>query len=1019
MAILGTTDVVADMAILGTNDVVADMNTLATADIVSDMNTLAVADVISDMNDLATSGNITAMSTCSTNIASIQNASSNISSVNNFGDTYQVAANNPSTDGGGNALAEGDLYFNTSANRLKVYDGANWVNGVEISSSGAVTTGNTFTGDNKYNDNVKALFGTGSDLEIFHDGGNSRIVDVGNGKLMIDSNGAGTDIRKNASENMAKFITDGAAELYYDNSKKFETTTNGATISGSIVVNGNVNATGDLNPNGNITIANTSPQLFLTDTNHADFSILVNNDSFKVVDETNSANRLKIDSTGNVQIPADSKKLQIGDSQDLNLYHNGAHTYIRNTTGVLHLDNYDGDIKIRPKDSEDGIKVITDGAVELYHNNEKKFETTSTGATVSGNNFIIQDTGDVTLTLFADTDNSDETHCPTIDFTMDGGVNVMKIGVEGNGGDTFTGSSANRPYIITTTGHGGQPLDFGTSNAVRMTLADTGLLPAANNTYDLGTTGYKWRDIYVNNFQTTSTGFAASGTEFKFSDAGDCNVIINADTDNDTSELHHPSLSFKQDGIVHVLDIGINSLSSDFTGGSHNFGYIKVGGHANVGLEIATSGSAGNNPTKRLTIDHDGHILPGADSTYNIGTNANRFANAYVDTYYGDGSNLTGINTDLVADTSPQLGGNLASNGNNINMADNDEIVVGSSNDLIIRHIPNSRHEILGAASASLQVRCDESRFLSENGNEDLFRAVKDGAFKAYFDSSKKLETDSTGVKVTGTIIKLNDDSAITGTPHIFNYTRGTGATSGLSLYGAESALELVSTDDGTHGSSLLIRTAVDGAGFVYNPTTNALELKTFSTSQDNFNIHNNGAHTDQDLQFRVVKDSKVELYYNGSKKFETTSQGVEVTSSGDARARVTCSGHANLDLQTTSGSDHCSLNFGDSDDINAGMIQYTHSSNIMQFHTNGAERFRVDASGHVLPTTNNDYDLGSTSKRWRNIYTNDLNLSNEGGANDVDGTWGDWTIQEGESDLFLKNNRSGKKYKFNLMEVS
>ena len=57
---------------------------------------------------------------------------------------------------------------------------------------------------------------------------------------------------------------------------------------------------------------------------------------------------------------------------------------IRNTTGVLHLDNYDGDIKIRPKDSEDGIKVITDGAVELYHNNVKRLETTSTGITVTG-----------------------------------------------------------------------------------------------------------------------------------------------------------------------------------------------------------------------------------------------------------------------------------------------------------------------------------------------------------------------------------------------------------------------------------------------------------------------------------------------------------------------------------------------------------------------------------------------------------------------------------------------------------
>ena len=72
-----------------------------------------------------------------------------------------------------------------------------------------------------------------------------------------------------------------------------------------------------------------------------------------------------------------------------------------------------------------------------------------------------------------------------------------------------------------------------------------------------------------------------------------------------------------------------------------------------------------------------------------------------------------------------------------------------------------------------------------------------------------------------------------------------------------------------------------------------------------------------------------------------------------------------------------------------------------------------------MYPRSNNTYDLGSTSLRWRNIYTNDLNLSNEGGTNDVDGTWGNYTIQEGESDLFLINKRNGKKYKFNLTEVS
>ena len=73
----------------------------------------------------------------------------------------------------------------------------------------------------------------------------------------------------------------------------------------------------------------------------------------------------------------------------------------------------------------------------------------------------------------------------------------------------------------------------------------------------------------------------------------------------------------------------------------------------------------------------------------------------------------------------------------------------------------------------------------------------------------------------------------------------------------------------------------------------------------------------------------------------------------------------------------------------------------------------------HFVPVSNNTFDLGTSSTRWKNIYTNDLHLSNEGHSNDVDGSWGNWTIQEGESDLFLKNNRSGKKYKFNLTEVS
>ena len=77
------------------------------------------------------------------------------------------------------------------------------------------------------------------------------------------------------------------------------------------------------------------------------------------------------------------------------------------------------------------------------------------------------------------------------------------------------------------------------------------------------------------------------------------------------------------------------------------------------------------------------------------------------------------------------------------------------------------------------------------------------------------------------------------------------------------------------------------------------------------------------------------------------------------------------------------------------------------------------DVYGHLIPHTDDTYDVGEPNRRWRNIYTNDLNLSNKSKTNDVDGTWGDYTIQEGEDHLFLINNRNGKKFRFMLEEVN
>ena len=83
------------------------------------------------------------------------------------------------------------------------------------------------------------------------------------------------------------------------------------------------------------------------------------------------------------------------------------------------------------------------------------------------------------------------------------------------------------------------------------------------------------------------------------------------------------------------------------------------------------------------------------------------------------------------------------------------------------------------------------------------------------------------------------------------------------------------------------------------------------------------------------------------------------------------------------------------------------------------SDRLFIEADGTVRPGSDASQDLGTASARWANIYSADLQLSNEGSANEVDGTWGQYTIQEGEDDLFLINRRSGKKYKFMLQEVN
>ena len=88
-----------------------------------------------------------------------------------------------------------------------------------------------------FNDNTKARFGTGNDLEIYHDGSNSIIHDNGTGDLLLRGdnvkvmNAAGT-------ENKINIVSDGLVRLFYDNVTKFETTSTGVAVTGGVAIGG-------------------------------------------------------------------------------------------------------------------------------------------------------------------------------------------------------------------------------------------------------------------------------------------------------------------------------------------------------------------------------------------------------------------------------------------------------------------------------------------------------------------------------------------------------------------------------------------------------------------------------------------------------------------------------------------------------------------------------------------------------------------------------------------------------------
>ena len=218
-------------------------------------------------------------------------------------------------------------------------------------------------------DSQKITFGTGGDLEIYHDGSNTYIDDAGTGALVIRSNEI--QLQKYTGETIASFIADSTVQLRYDNVTKLATTSTGIDVTGVITTDGFTSV------GGTITIG-------------ADGA----GDDFRFYGDT-SGRYMEWVSSSDALLLRDNSKILLGNGSDLQIYHDGSDSIINEAgTGVLkirgsagiYIQKHDGTENLASFLHDDGV-YLNDGA------NNTRLQTTSTGVTVTG--ALLEDTNRV------------------------------------------------------------------------------------------------------------------------------------------------------------------------------------------------------------------------------------------------------------------------------------------------------------------------------------------------------------------------------------------------------------------------------------------------------------------------------------------------------------------------------------------------------------------------------------------------------------------------------------------------
>jgi len=368
-----------------------------------------------------------------------------------------------------------------------------------------------------------------------------------------------------------------------------------------------------------------------------------------------------------------------------------------------------------------------------------------------------------------------------------------------------------------------------------------------------------------------------------------------------------------------------------------------------------------------------------------------------------DGSSLL---KNVVEDTTPQLGGNLDTNGNNINFGDDDKAIFGSALDGIqIYNTAAGDKFISEAGGGNLKVQGDNLYLQNSAGTENYIIAISNAAVTLHYDSAAKLATTATGIDVTGTI--TTDEVTVDGTG-TSNFTST--ATSPVQINGTSiptltvrNSTTPVETQIRATTTEGLVRTAtnhplvfatnaseaarIDSSGNLLvsktsaNSTTDGIELRGGSgavrfigkTDSNAVGYLNRGVSDGDILQFAKdnstvgsIGNSSGRLYIgspDGSTSYIrfNSNEVVPSTSSGGARDNIInlgagaarwkdlyLSGNANVgDLIGPT-----SANF----DIRTGA-----GTGDMIFYTNGSESVRIDSSGRMLvgKTTTTESDSG------------------------------------------------------------